>query len=415
MSMKELMDEYFEYIGVGEAPSTYHRWAFITSISAALGRRAYLSRGHFNVYPNIYVMLMGDPGARKSTAIKISKDLLERAGFSEFSASHSSKERFLQDLEQAGIRALDECSQQFICADEFNNFMGEGNSSFISALTELFDASPKFDARFKNAKSSVIPNPIVTLLGGNTHQNFGTCFPPSIINNGFLSRMILVWGQRIRKVPNPSPQNEQKRDQFVGFFQHLLTNSVGAMAITPQARDALDEIYEAWEPLEDGRFLTYSERRQLHLQKLAVICSAGLGKIVLDYHDVVYANTLLANAEKDFSRALGEFGKSKTAEEASIVMNVLYSAKGPVSLNTIWKTVGTSLTKFEELRSILHNLIAAGKIDNNDGLFYAKPPREVKLPHLDFSLLTVPTEPETPNAKRIELLSSDRGLDEVAI
>lgn len=411
MNIRELVESYLEYAGEGEAPATYHRWTLLTCLSAALGRKAFLNRGHFNVYPNIYVMLMGSPGARKSTAIKIGKSLLERAGFQHFSASHSSQERFLLDLEAAGIQSLEECSQQFICADEFNNFLGEGNSRFISALTELFDAGDKFDARFKNAKSSVIPNPIVTLLGGNTHQNFGTCFPPSIINNGFLSRMILIWGQRgNKKVPNPPQLDENMRNEFVGFFAHILGNNIGALSITPEARDALNEIYEAWEPMDDGRFLTYSERRQLHLQKLAVICSAGLGKLVLEYEDVLYANTILAAAERDFSRALGEFGKSKTAEESSIVMNVLYEAKGPVSLTHIWKSVNTHLAKYEDLRAILYGLIAAQKIENSDGMFIAKPTKELVLPHLDFTLLQ-----EKQNAKRTDVLHADSGQQQAAI
>ncbi len=415
--MKELLDKYLDYVGDSEAPIVYHRWSFLSCVSAAMGRSVFLEKGHFKVFPNLYVMLMGDPGARKSTSILIAKDLLESAGYTRFSANHSTQDRFLSDLETAGSGGLDEISAQFICAHEFNNFMGEQNVRFISALTELFDCSSSFESRHRAGKNSVITNPYVVLLGGNTHQNFGSCFPPAIINNGFLSRMLLVWGQKQRKVPNPPNLDPDKKSEFAKFFTNLQQNHIGALAITPNARDAMDEIYNKWDGLDDGRFLTYSERRHLHLQKLVIICTASVGKMVIEYQDVVLANTMLAGVEKDFSRAIGEFGKSKTAEEASIVMNVLYASKGPVSLNTIWSAVNTALQKYENLRDILHGLIAAGKIDSSDGLFIAKPQKEIKLPHLDFSLLPEYAEspqgksgkPNERNIKRAELLYPDSG------
>lgn len=412
--MQELLKEYFDYVGESEAPIVYHRWSFLSCLSASMGRTAYLEKGHFRVYPNIYVMLMGDPGARKSTSILIAKALMETAGYQWFSANHSTQDRFLSDLEDAGKGGLDEISPQFICAHEFNNFMGEQNVRFISALTELFDGGSSFESRHRAGKNSVITNPYVVLLGGNTHQNFGSCFPPAIINNGFLSRMLLVWGQKQKKVPNPPTLDPTKHRELADYLMQLRSNSIGAMSITPTARDAMDEIYDKWDGLDDGRFLTYSERRNLHLQKLVIICAGSLGKMLIEYKDVVLANTMLAGIERDFSRAIGEFGKSKTAEEASIVMNVLYASKGPVSLNTIWSAVNTALQKYENLRDILHGLIAAGKIDSSDGLFIAKPQKEIKLPHLDFSLL--PEYAVTPqgkinerNIKRAELLYPDSG------
>lgn len=408
MSIQEVLEDYFSYIGASEAPVVYHRWSFLACMSAAMGRSAFLEKGHFTVYPNLYVMLMGDPGARKSTSILIAKDILENSGYEYFSANHSTQERFLSDLEVVGTNDIEEsCARQFICAHEFNNFMGEGNVRFISALTELFDGGVSFESRHKAGKNSVIHNPYVVLLGGNTHQNFGTCFPPAIINNGFLSRMLLVWGQKQKKVSNPPALCPEHKSRLAQFFRGLQQNRIGALAVTPNARDAMDEIYEKWNGLDDGRFLTYSERRHLHLQKLIILCSAGVGKIVITYDDVVYANTMLAGIERDFSRAIGEFGKSKTAEEASIVMGVLYAARGPVSLNTIWSAVATALQKYENLRDILHGLIAAGKIDSDDGLFIARPQREIKLPHLNFSLLQ--EFQNERDSKRTKLLHTDSG------
>src|ERR1700749_2585021 len=90
--------QYLQYVGETEAPIFYHRWAALSMIGAYLGRQYSFSLGHFELYPNQYVMLIGDPGTRKSTAIKIAKKVLTGAGYTTISADKSSKEKFILDL-----------------------------------------------------------------------------------------------------------------------------------------------------------------------------------------------------------------------------------------------------------------------------------------------------------------------------
>ena len=89
----DFFDQYLDYTKDTEACSIYHRWCSIISISALLARNVYLKFGHFTVYPNIYGMLIGEPGARKTTAIKIAKELLRQTGYHTFAPNKTSKEK----------------------------------------------------------------------------------------------------------------------------------------------------------------------------------------------------------------------------------------------------------------------------------------------------------------------------------
>lgn len=96
--LKGFCSDYFALVGKTEAPFIYHRWSLYSSLAAMLGRQAWLPFGHGTIYPNMYVMLMGSPGARKNTAINIAQKLLMRTGYDKFAADKSSKERFLIDM-----------------------------------------------------------------------------------------------------------------------------------------------------------------------------------------------------------------------------------------------------------------------------------------------------------------------------
>lgn len=392
MTFQELCTRYLAYVGRSESPDVFHRWSFIGCLSAALSRRVWFPMGHFVIYPNLYILLMGDPGARKNTAINISKDLLKRGGFDKFAGTQVSRERFYMDLDTAGELDLHSISQQFICAPEFNNFIGIGNSGFITALTQLFDSEDEFEAKYKNSKSNIITNPCVGILGGNTQQGFSEAFPPSILHNGFLSRLLLIWGQKTgEKLAWLKAPDEGEREFLVGHITTIRDSIHGQIGITPQAKEALQEIYHGWDDLPDGRFVTYGQRRYIHLLKLCLVCAAATGKIVIEYADVLFANTLLVSAEIYFPRALGEFGKAKNSNEASIVMNVLYSAKKKMTPGELWKQVQTNLQKWDELRDILLNLVSARKVTTENGLYWATPVESRKTPHVELSLLGIQT------------------------
>ncbi len=170
----DFIQQYLHYTAKTECPTFFHRWTAVTSLSAYLGRQIFFRHGHFTLYPNLYTMLIGSPGTKKSSAIKIGAKLLKQAGYNTFAAKKTRQEKFLLDLaeqserlhaqkvgvEDVGYDILDQnlwgedptldsdCAENyinkppaecFIAADEFNNFMGLGNLVFVSILGVLWD------------------------------------------------------------------------------------------------------------------------------------------------------------------------------------------------------------------------------------------------------------------------------------
>lgn len=394
-SPPNVFDLYFDYVQDTEPPILLHRWALIAGIGALLGRRTWLPFGTSRLFPNQYVMMIAEAGARKSTAIKILKKVLRRAGYSSFSADKTTKEKFLMDLEggkeEAELVTADDVlsdlltssatgmdpRETFIAADEFNDFMRCGDLEFqalLGALWDWDDEEAPYEHRLKNSRSLKIYQPTLSILGGNTHVGFNEMFPPQALGQGFLSRMLLVFSEKgTRKIAFPEPPSPDKEQSLLRELKVIQAKASGPMRLTPRAKEIVTTLYNSYQPLDDRRFASYSNRRHTHLLKLCIICAAIRKVQTIDIEDVIFANTLLTYTEHFMPRALGEFGKARNADVQQQILDYLMQNSGRVvSDQEIWRQVYTNLERHEDLMKLLVGLQQANKIQ------YVKPNGEIR-------------------------------------
>lgn len=406
----DFFSAYLNYTEDTEVPVFFHRWCAIAGIGAYLGRDFCFNHGHFLINPNIYSMLIGNPGTRKSTAIKIMRSLLMQAGYKTVAADKTTKEKFLVDL--SGIEAEEEGSkgdvleqnlwgedsnefkepaEMFIACDEFNDFIGNGNIEFISLLGTLWDYNGIYRNRIKNSKSVAINNPTVSILGGNTPTGFSLAFPTEILGQGFFSRLLLIYGEPSgKKITFPKPPSTEDTRLITEYLKLIKTKVRGAAKLDSTSEKLLDKIYKGWQGLDDVRFESYSNRRFTHLLKLCLIHAAARCSVEITEDDVIYANTVLTHTEHLMPKALGEFGKSRNSDVSHKIMQLLDSATGVVPLKEIWKAVHNDLEKMNDLTELMRNLVAADKIQSINGGFLPKRKmiEEVNNGILNYDLLT---------------------------
>ena len=388
------LERYLAYTADTESPTLFHRWVAYSAIGALLGRKFYFPHGHFEVYPNMYVMIMGNPGTRKSAAIKMMKRLLRNIGYEAIAANRTSKEKFLQDLHdgisestlanvnpESADNSLDNFldgeldalgkttertsgpSEAYIMADEFNVFIGRGNLDFIDMLGDLWDYDGVYHGRVKNSKSVLIRDPTINLLGGNTPSGFARAFPPEVLEQGFLSRMLLIYGKPTgRKITFPRRPEEIETQALSAWLADIWRHIVGPAKVEKDAAAALEDIYTHQAPLPDSRFEYYSTRRFTHLIKLTLILAASNRSTTITLDHVIEANTVLTFTEGLMPLALGEFGASNTSDTATKIMEALYTTTEPLTIQDLWKVVSTDLDKIADLASIMQNLERADKV-----------------------------------------------------
>lgn len=415
--MKNFIEEYLDYFSDTEVPTLFDRWACLSGIGTILERNSYLLHGTKKIYTNQYVMLVGDSGSRKSTAIDRIQTLLKAVEYKTFAAEKTTKEKWLLDL-QEGLdkigtvdHALDitkgtknptmqalfptlelntEPVQCCITAEEWNAFFGHGNVEFYDLLTKLWDFKDLYSNRIKSGQSVNIPNPTINILGGNTTIGITQAFPTEVIGAGFFSRLVMVYSDPTNlKITWPKEDDGQgySRDLQKKLLE-IRTKIKGKYEIDANAKNALDEIYQEWKPLGDIRFKSYSERRLTHLFKMIqIVAAASLAKVITVEH-VIYANTILHYTEFMMPKALGEFGKAKNSDVNAKILELVERTEKPIHLNEIWQHVNRDLDNMKQLVQIMIGLKEAGKIDSiRDGFFPKKAVPKFEQKYCEIGLL----------------------------
>lgn len=322
---------------------------------------------------------MGESGARKSTAIKQWTSLMRDIGYNNFAPKKNSEEGFIIKLSELsgtavtgddilnhnlgfnGTETLGDASI-FVPADEFNNWIGEGNINFASFLGDMFDFNGVFEYKLKNSKPIFFKNPTITILGGNTLSNLMRCFQPHMLEQGFFSRMIFVHSDKtLDRVYRPHVPSAAETAEIQRTLQRITTVQ-GEYVITSEADKLLEEIYDTQRELDDIRFRSYSNRRYIHLLKLSLIHAVSMGAKEITRAAVLQANTILTYTEGFMPKALGEFGRSKNSAIANKVIGLIDAAQGVVSFKDLWKQLHQDLEKQEYLTEILTNLVRAEKL-----------------------------------------------------
>ncbi len=383
--MRDFFDLYLEYTRDTEATATFHRWAAIVGIGAFLERNIWIQHGANKHYPNHYVMFLGESGSRKSAAIKGFVRILRAAGYKTFAAEKTSKEKFSADLAAQhhglgdsgddyiwGDTPSSEITPILIANDEANDFFGLNNIDFLSLLGSWWDYEGAYEVKYKTSASDYIPNPTVSILVGNTPTNFSLAFPPTIIGQGFFSRILLVHGERTRgKITWPTPPPQDATDAVVQSLKQIKELAHGEFIPTPGAKLLADKIYKAPDSIKDERFASYFNRRLTHLLKLSLVVAAAKLEKEITEDTLIQANTYLTYIQNLMPKALGEYGSSHDSATVQKVMNLLQRSDEPVPLKEIARTVSSDIPSMAALRQILEKLANAGKIMGEGAGFVA--------------------------------------------
>lgn len=383
---ESFLSSYLAYTSDGEVPVCFHRWAALSGVATILERNLFIPHGHSQIYPNQYLMLIGTAGTRKSTAIKLMRSMLVKAGFSQIAAERTSKEKFLLDLlgdESSGSAGdiLDKnlfgdldgsaVHPMAVMADEANDFFGYGNVEFLSILGSLWDwQGPPYQNKTKTGGSISISNPTISILSGNTPTGFASAFPPEIIGQGFFSRLLLIYGEpNGKRIPFPTVPDPHHTAHIIDYLQRIKSYHYGRLDYSDTAKALLSVIYSSPKSIDDLRFDSYYNRRFTHLLKLCIVVAASKLEKEIGESTVIEANTYLSYAESLMPKALGEFGKSRNSDITHKILTFIEAHDG-VTLKQIIKLVSSDLDKTSDIGDIIRKLSQAEKIQTHNHIFF---------------------------------------------
>lgn len=374
----DYLNNYMEMVEDTESPRVFHLWSALWAVSTSLGRRCKINSGIITTLPNQYVLFVGTPGTRKSTAINIARKLLMESTGTRFAPSDTGfqrqglvlamyggedtdgkefydvAERVSAESSIASLTMLDDLTKPAedaedvrdtfvdsadkhhlaICASEFSRVIGQNNHSMLDFLGERYDGDPyEYHTRQTHIK---MKHTLVNMAAASTPTSIAHSLPPQAGGQGFLSRIILVYGsKKYREIPWPEAPDHRLVAQVKDVLSDIYYKMSGEFHLTPGAKSLSSDLYHYSVEIEDSRFGYYSERRFAHLNKLAMALTASSGSMEIQPEHYTEAHRILRATEQGMPDALGEFGMNPLAQLKQDVLEQLRAQQGPLPLESV--------------------------------------------------------------------------------
>ena len=394
------LNDYLALVEDTESPRLFHVWQALFNVSCALGRRCWFPFGPMQIFPNQYILLVGTPGTRKSTAASFGKKQLKSATGVRFAPQDTAGQRqglvaamqggdqtskeFLDNVDLASKDATlnsisdlmevtnqpEEEMAQFVSeadkhhlavvSGEFSRFIGQNNLQMLDFLATMWDGDD-YEYQLKSSRVE-LKNPLLNIIGCTTPTSIANSMPPAAGGQGFLSRMILVYGARKYKlVARPSLPDQEVMDRVQNQLNDIYYKMAGAFSETDDARRLSEDLYSYRLEIADSRFGYYAERRYTHLIKLAMVLAAANGRMEIRSIDYDEAHRILVATERGMPDALGEFGMNPLAVVKQQILEDLRNMNGPVPLSTLM-AMFTRDARSHEIGEVLNDLKQGGHI-----------------------------------------------------
>lgn len=289
------LDLYMKFTAKQESPELFHLWTSITVLAAALGRKCYLDKGYYRLYPNIFCILVaGAARCRKSTAINIGVSLLHEIETPNVRVigGKITPEQFVKEIAESARK--DEESGQIISpstlvhSSELSVFLTKQSygEPLIYILTDLFDCPDVWHNKTKTKGVDELRNVFICILAGTTPDGLAEGIPQSALKEGFGSRILYVF-QRDTPRRNPFPRLTPEEKEMRARLLIILADRAqmaGEFTLTERAQDWYIDWYDKFmsEAPPDKRLEGVYGRKHDHLLRIAMILSASYGMKVID-------------------------------------------------------------------------------------------------------------------------------------
>lgn len=375
--------EYLDLMEDTEAPRAFLTWSLIAASAALLGRNAaFYSGPNHSVMPNLFVILLGPSGIRKSTAIKYIEKLIQGTSIN-FGPTDTSGQR--QGIMSAltGLRRSDyherprtidsgplvesmiyqrQSSDMMLLAPELGRLLGSASREMADFLVDLYDGA-KIDYQTK-AGETKLWKPLVTLLGATTPSSLALVLPENAVGHGILARMVFVYEESLHKnVPLPPEQTEEWQERQAKFKRRLRWVDGNRLNFTfsDSARSTFTDLYTYVPELEDPRLASYKQRRPDTLIKVSMALAALRADTTISESDVLLSHSLLTAAEPKMHRALEHFGRNRVYQGRMLMLEY-FKAGHTAATHAELKAAASSELNNREASEAIESMLASGEL-----------------------------------------------------
>jgi hypothetical protein len=388
------------------SPDTYVDYGWYYVVSAALQRRAWFGNITGDpLFPNLYVIFVGDAGVGKGLVLGKCNELLRHHTYAnENPVDQVVSRKFLfppgpDDLTYEKLcEKLSKSTQHFkyINGDNSKGVYGHASISFVleelgslfkrrhdDSLNRLFLTlydSKDYEYDTKHQGTSQIRKPCMALLAGCTPNFLPEGIKKGVLEDGTVSRMIFIyeWEPRITKffLEQPGKDEQNYKEDLLAHIKTLSTMH-GEVKRGEGVEKFLEDWYTSiWKDKArkcHPKMRTYYARSRVHVLKLAMaIHFSDSFEMILNLEDCQKALALLDRIEPKMALCFAAAGRNETSRTSKEVLRYISSAElGYSSLPDLLEHFQSEVT-YNELTEILEGLKIMGRLQVDNGKYYAK-------------------------------------------
>lgn len=332
---ENFIHSYVDFMKDVESPHSFLEWAAIGGVAAALQRKVSFTLGPLTFYPNLYTVLVAEPGiARKGVALGKIEEILQEAQIP-LAYKSTSKAKLVKQLSEATMPIemqeggkVRTHSSLTVFSEEFTVFLGHKNEELMAALCNLYDCPNNYDHGTIGRGEDIIVGAWLNIIAATTPAMIQSELPISSFSGGGLaSRIIMICENRPRprQVPYYAMTAEGK-EHFANLVSDIIEISrlTGNFKVTRTTHETYTDWYLALPhepPFDPHRFRSYWSRRQNHVIKLMMIHSAARSdELILRPEDFNWAVDTIEKTERKMPLAYSGIGRDKHADLISPVM-----------------------------------------------------------------------------------------------
>lgn len=318
-----------------DAPESFIFWSAIFTIAAALRREVWISKkilGSWECFPHLYLMFVGPPGMRKTTAMmNFAAPLLKATGVLHDGPTFFTKESLLAKLIASPNSAL------YLTVGEFAELVQKNKpGELYDFLTSMYDSRDTLEIGTMMRGIETAIRPCLNLFSATTPAWIAANMSAAVIGGGLTSRFIFVYEDQLRDpqlVYETLMRDFGEDDMSNKLLEDLIqiTTLAGEFSLAEGVGDYLNNWVKvhAGDKIKDPKLAGYHSRKPMMMLKLAMIISAATkDDLILTKSDIDFGIYALKTTEPSLPKVFGGIGKNEYSfSMAEIIGYVIQEGK----------------------------------------------------------------------------------------
>ena len=368
--MNNFLADYLLFNSGNEAHEHWHMWSALSVLASCVSRKVWIDMGYFRYYPQLYIVLLGTPGTKKSTAKDIARDMVREIGNVPFSGECQSKENLVKQLSENERSFVYDVSKPpyiytplNIFVNELSQFIGIDPIKMVDFLVAVWNQN-WYDMRTQKHGVQLITGPFLNLLVCTTPSWVTTYLKSDVITGGFSRRAIFVfeWEETKRiAIPYISPEMQAARERCIARGKQLC-EVYGEFSWAPDALAFYKHWYETRTISKDPNVAYFDQTKFELVMKVAILLSlADNDSLVMTIDPLKAAMALLDKVFEKLPQVFSGIGRNELAGIASQLESMVRRNGAPMLQKTVVRELYAN-AQTNEIYQIIAHLIDVGRL-----------------------------------------------------